>query len=87
MLEGNPPFALANGSAVDIASAINEWSVKLGLMESVVDSSSAVDCSLMQELVESGYRQLSKPTSTLSLLNLTRIMPVPMVAPSCSKPV
>ena len=23
----------------------------------------------------------------LSLLNLTRIMPVPMVAPSCSKPV
>jgi len=57
VLDGEPPFGLANGSAVQIASTINEWWVKLGLMENMVDSASAVDCSLMQELADSGYRQ------------------------------
>ena len=57
VLDGDPPFELANGSAVQIATTINEWWVKLGLMEKVVDSSSAVDCSLMQELADGGYRQ------------------------------
>jgi len=57
VLEGEPPFGLANGSAVQIAGTINEWWVKLGLMDKVVNSASAVDCSLMQELADSGYRQ------------------------------
>jgi NitT/TauT family transport system substrate-binding protein len=56
-LEGDPPFGLANGSMVDVVTFINEWWVKLGLMETVVDSSSAVDCSLVKDLVDSGYRQ------------------------------
>lgn len=56
-LDGEPPFGLANGSAVQIAGTINEWWVKLGLMDKIVDSASAVDCSLMQELADSGYRQ------------------------------
>ena len=57
VLDGDPPFGLANGSAVEIATFINEWWVKLGLMDKVIDSSSAVDCTLMKELVDSGYRQ------------------------------
>jgi NitT/TauT family transport system substrate-binding protein len=57
VLEGEPPFGLANGSAVQIAGTINEWWVKLGLMDKIVDSASAVDCSLMQELADGGYRQ------------------------------
>ena len=57
VLDGDPPFGLANGSAVGISTFINEWWVKLGLMEKVIDSSGAVDCSLMKELADSGYRQ------------------------------
>ncbi|NQV45408.1 MAG: ABC transporter substrate-binding protein [Rhodospirillales bacterium] len=56
-LDGKPPFDLKNGSMVDVVTLINEWWVKLGLMDKVVDSSGAVDCSLMGDLVASGYRQ------------------------------
>ena len=56
-LDGDPPFGLKNGSMVDVVTFINEWWVKLGLMKEVVDSSSAVDCSLVKELLDSGYRQ------------------------------
>jgi NitT/TauT family transport system substrate-binding protein len=56
-LEGDPPFGLKNGSMVDVVTFINEWWVKLGLMEKVVDSSRAVDCSLVKDLLATGYRQ------------------------------
>jgi len=56
-LDGKPPFGLSNGSMVDVVTLINEWWVKLGLMKNVVDSSSTVDCSLVKDLVKSGYRQ------------------------------
>ncbi len=56
-LDGDPPFGLPNGSVADVASFVNEWWIKLGLMENTVDVSSAVDCSLVKELVDSGYRQ------------------------------
>lgn len=56
-LKGEPPFGLKNGSMVEVVTFINEWWVKLGLMEKVVDSSSAIDCSLVKDLVKSGYRQ------------------------------
>ena len=56
-LDGEPPFGLKNGSMLDVVTFINEWWVKLGLMKNVVDSSSAVDCSLVKDLVASGYRQ------------------------------
>lgn len=57
VLDGDPPFGLPNGSVEDVASFVNEWWIKLGLMEQTVDVSSAVDCSLMGDLIESGYRQ------------------------------
>jgi NitT/TauT family transport system substrate-binding protein len=56
-LEGDPPFGLKNGSMVDVVTFINEWWVKLGLMDKVVDSSGAVDCSLVKDLLATGYRQ------------------------------
>jgi NitT/TauT family transport system substrate-binding protein len=56
-LDGEPPFGLKNGSMVEVVSLINDWWVKLGLMNKVVDSSTAVDCSLVKDLVKSGYRQ------------------------------
>ncbi len=56
-LEGDPPFGLKNGSMVDVVTFINEWWVKLGLMDKVVDSSVAVDCSLVKDLLATGYRQ------------------------------
>jgi len=56
-LDGDPPFGLPNGSLVDVATFVNEWWIKLGLMDKMVDSSTAVDCSLVADLVASGYRQ------------------------------
>lgn len=56
-LDGDPPFGLENGSMPAVATLTNEWWVRLGLMESMVDSAGAVDCSLVEELVENGYRQ------------------------------
>ncbi|MEQ8665452.1 MAG: ABC transporter substrate-binding protein [Rhodospirillales bacterium] len=56
-LDGDPPFGLGNGSMVEVVTLINEWWVKLGLMENMVDTTSAVDCSLVSDLVASGYRQ------------------------------
>ncbi|MGI9318253.1 MAG: ABC transporter substrate-binding protein [bacterium] len=57
VLDGDPPFGIANGGMVDVVSYINDWWIKLGLMEKKVDVSAAVDCSLMADLVASGYRQ------------------------------
>ncbi len=56
-LDGAPPFGLANGSMVEVATFINQWWVKLGLMKSMTDASKAVDCSVVRDLVASGYRQ------------------------------
>jgi NitT/TauT family transport system substrate-binding protein len=56
-LEGDPPFGLANGSMVEVATLINEWWIRLGLMEQMVDSSAAIDCSLVADLIAEGYRQ------------------------------
>ncbi len=57
VLDGAPPFELANGSMVDVANYINEWWIKLGLQKKKVDSARAVDCSLVADLMKSGYRQ------------------------------
>lgn len=56
-LEGDGPFGMANGSMPDSVALTNEWWVKLGLMETTVDPAAAIDCSLMADLVASGYRQ------------------------------
>ncbi|MEQ8931888.1 MAG: ABC transporter substrate-binding protein [Silicimonas sp.] len=56
-MEGEPPFGIGNGSIEKVITTINEYWVRIGLMTEVQDASKGVDCSLMEELVESGYRQ------------------------------
>lgn len=57
VLDGEPPFGIANGSMADTVALTNDWWVKLGLMDKKVDASAGIDCSLMADLVASGYRQ------------------------------
>ena len=57
VLEGEPPFGLANGSMAGSVALTNDWWIKLGLMTNKVDVAKGIDCSLMGDLVASGYRQ------------------------------
>ena len=57
VLEGEPPFGLANGSMAASIALTNEWWIKLGLMTNKIDPAAGMDCSLMGDLVASGYRQ------------------------------
>lgn len=57
VLDGDPPFGLPNGSMADVVSLTNEWWIKLGLMNASHDASKGIDCSLMADLVNQGYRQ------------------------------
>jgi len=57
VLDGEPPFDIGNGSMPNVVKLTNEWWVKLELMKQVHDSAAGVDCSLMGDLVASGYRQ------------------------------
>ncbi len=57
VLEGQPPFGMQNGSMVDSVALTNEWWVKLGLMDNTINAAEGIDCSLMEDLVASGYRQ------------------------------
>lgn len=57
VLDGEPPFGIGNGSMKKVVSNVNEWWVRLGLMTKVHDPEPGIDCSLMEELVKSGYRQ------------------------------
>ncbi|MDH5488402.1 MAG: ABC transporter substrate-binding protein [Rhodospirillaceae bacterium] len=53
---GTPPFGI-NGGFVRAVELTNEWWVKLGVMKKTHDPSKGFDCSLMDELAKSGYRQ------------------------------
>ena len=57
VLDGEPPFGLSNGSMVGSVQLTNDWWIKLGLMKNKVDATKGIDCSLMGDLVASGYRQ------------------------------
>lgn len=57
VLEGAPPFGLSNGSMAGSIALTNQWWVKLGLMKTTIDPKAGMDCSLMGDLVTSGYRQ------------------------------
>ncbi|MFT4794770.1 MAG: NitT/TauT family transport system substrate-binding protein [Paracoccaceae bacterium] len=57
VLDGDPPFGMANGDMIPSLVRTNEWWVKLGLMDQMVDVATAVDCSLMGDLAKAGYRQ------------------------------
>lgn len=57
VLDGEPPFEIGNGAMKDVVANINEWWVRLGLMTEVHDPEAGVDCSLMSDLIASGYSQ------------------------------
>jgi NitT/TauT family transport system substrate-binding protein len=57
VLEGDPPFGLPNGSMAGSIALTNEWWIKLGLMTNTIDPQAGMDCSLMADLVATGYRQ------------------------------
>lgn len=57
VLEGAPPFDLPNGSMAGSVALTNEWWIKLGLMQNSIDPAAGIDCSLMGDLVQQGYRQ------------------------------
>jgi NitT/TauT family transport system substrate-binding protein len=57
VLDGEPPFGLANGSMAGSIALTNEWWIKLGLMTNTIDPAKGMDCSLMGDLVAAGYRQ------------------------------
>lgn len=56
-LDGEPPHGIEHGSIVQSVERTNEWWVKLGLMDEMHSAEEGVDCSLIADLVESGYRQ------------------------------
>ncbi|APE30701.1 hypothetical protein BOX17_06880 [Halomonas aestuarii] len=56
-LDGEPPHGIENGSIIQSVMRTNEWWVKLGLMDEVQDAEKGVDCSLIADLVDSGYSQ------------------------------
>ncbi len=57
VLDGQPPFGLTHGGMTGAVALTNDWWIKLGLMQNKVDAAKGVDCSLMGDLVDSGYRQ------------------------------
>ena len=61
VLEGEPPFGMTNGAMTGTVETINEWWIKLGLMENTIDAAAGIDCSLMGDLVAAGYRQDLQP--------------------------
>jgi NitT/TauT family transport system substrate-binding protein len=57
VLDGEPPLGIARDGMRDTVALINEWWLKLGLMKTKIDPAKGVDCSLMADLVKSGFRQ------------------------------
>lgn len=56
VVSGEPPFG-ANGGFENAVKLTNEWWVKLGVMKAVHDPAKGIDCSLMDDLAKSGFRQ------------------------------
>jgi len=57
VLDGEPPFGLKNNAMGEVVALTNKWWIKLGLMKKTIEPAKAIDCSLMGDLVKSGYRQ------------------------------
>lgn len=56
-LEGEPPLGLAHDGMQEAGRLVNEWWVKLGVVDEMFPAEDITDCSLMQKLADSGYRQ------------------------------
>jgi NitT/TauT family transport system substrate-binding protein len=57
VLDGEPPFKQKNGGYYDAMSETNRLWVKLGVLKKPEDAKKGLDCSLMGDLVKSGFRQ------------------------------
>lgn len=57
VLDGEPPFKQKNGGYYDAMSETDRLWVKLSVLKKVEDTKKGLDCSLMGDLVKSGFRQ------------------------------
>ena len=53
---GDPPFGQANGQMVDHYKLTNSWWVKFGVVKEEYPPDMGIDCSLLKDLYDSGYR-------------------------------
>ncbi len=53
---GDPPFGQKNGQMSDYYKLTNEWWVKFGVVKEMYPPEKGIDCSLLKELYDSGYR-------------------------------
>ena len=53
---GDPPFGQNNGQMVDHFKLTNEWWVKFGVVPASYPPEKGIDCSLLKDLYDSGYR-------------------------------
>lgn len=53
---GDPPFGQKNGQMVDFFKLTNDWWVKFGVVKENYPPEKGIDCSLLKELYDGGYR-------------------------------
>ncbi len=53
---GDPPFGQKNGQLVEHFNTTNDWWVKFGVVKEKYPHEKGIDCSLLKELYDSGYR-------------------------------
>jgi NitT/TauT family transport system substrate-binding protein len=53
---GDPPFGQTNGQMVDHFKLTNSWWVKFGVVKEEYPPDKGIDCSLLKDLYDSGYR-------------------------------
>jgi NitT/TauT family transport system substrate-binding protein len=53
---GDPPFGQKNGQMVDHFKLTNSWWVKFGVVKEEYPPEKGIDCSLLKDLYDSGYR-------------------------------
>jgi NitT/TauT family transport system substrate-binding protein len=53
---GDPPFGQKNGQLFKHYKLTNEWWVKFGVVKALYPPDKAIDCSLLKDLYDSGYR-------------------------------
>lgn len=57
VLDGEPPFKQRNGGYYDAMAETNRLWVKLSVLNKIDDTKKGLDCSLMGDLVKTGFRQ------------------------------
>jgi len=53
---GDPPFGQKNGQLIEHYKLTNSWWVKFGVVKDTYPPEKAIDCSLLKDLYDSGYR-------------------------------